>query len=437
MMKGMFQTLVLAGLVVAAPLLGRTGITQAAQFRSGEKVIVKEDETVEEDLYVAGGEVIVDGTIEGDLVVFAGQVTVNGLVIGDLIAAGGTVLLNGTVDDDIRVAGGVLKLGTGAEVADDVVAAGLSAETENDGSIDGSVYYVGYEAKFAGSIGESLTAAMAHCELSGVVQGDVLLGLDPGKDFSPLLKLLPALPVPMPAVPAGLTVAPSTEINGSLAYRSPSEGNIDEGADIAGGIEYEPHALLSSSAAEPTNVDKAFALARHFATLAIIGLCVLVILPRWSQGLAESVRTRPLASVGSGLLGIVFLAILLLVLVVLIFGLMFALDQLKLNELAPVVWTVGALSVIGLLGGFWFFASYVAQIVVSLALGRFMLFAGKTKRRILPFLAGLVVLVVLMNLHRVTILPYVGQIINAIVVVVGTGGWVLWTIGSWSRRDKE
>lgn len=433
-MKGVFQIVVLASLVTAVSLLGCSSVVHAAQFRSGDKVTVEAGEIVGEDLYVIGGEVVVDGTVQGDLVVLAGQVTVNGLVIGDLIAGGGTVLLNGAVGDDIRMAGGVLKLGSGAEVADDVVAAGISAEAANDGTVDGSVYYAGYQSRFAGSIGENLTAAMARCELSGAVQGDVLLGLDPDKNLSWLLALLPSLPVPMPEISAGLTVAPSAKIDGALAYRSPVEGNIDKEADIAGGVDYVPHSLLSSSSAETSNMDKAFALIRHFATLAIIGLCVLVILPRWSQGLAESVRTRPLASVGSGLLGIVFVAILLLVLLVLIFGLMFAIGQLDLTELAPVVWTVGALSVIGVVGGFWFFTSYVAQIVVSLALGRFMLFAGRTNRRILPFLAGLIVLVVLMNLHRVTNLPYAGQIVEAVVVVVGVGGWVLWTIGSWRRR---
>lgn len=432
-MKGVFQIFVPVVLVVAASLPGWTGIVQGAQFRSGDEVIVKSDETVEEDLYIFGKEVIVDGTVLGDLVVFAGQVTVNGSVDGDLIVAAPTVLLNGAVGDDIRMAGGVLRLAADARVADDVITAGLSVEAEDDTTIGGDVCYAGHQARFAGSIGEDITAAMANCELSGVVQGDVLLGVGPEEDFSRLLVFISKqLPVSIEPISSGLTVASSTDIDGVLAYRSPVKGNIEDGADIAGGVEYKPHVV--SSKAEPTNVDNAFALARHFATLAIIGLCVLVILPRWSQGLAESVRTKPLASVGSGLLGIVFFAVSLLVLIALIFGLMFALDQLRLNEMAPVVLTVGALSLVGLVGGFWFFMAYVAQIVVSLALGRFMLFAGKTERRILPFLAGLVVLVILMNLHRVTNVPYTGLIINGIVVVVGFGGLVLSIIGSRIRR---
>lgn len=434
-MKDVFQSIVLVVLVVPASLLGQPGIVQAAQFRSGDEVIVESDETVVEDLYVFGKEVIVDGTVKGDLIAFALHVTVNGLIEGDVIVAAPTVLLNGVVDDDVRMAAGVLKLTSDAEVAGDVIATGLGAEVEDGSAIAGDVCYFGHQARFAGSVGEDITAAMANCELDGVVRGDVLLGVGPEKGFSPLLAFVSRLlPVSIEAVPSGLSVTPSTKIGGALAYRSPIEGNIEEGADIAGGVKYEPHVLSSSPNAEPSNMDKAFALAGHFVTLAIIGLSVFVILPNWSQGLAESIRTRPFASLGSGLLGIVFFAVSFLVLIGLVFGLTFAFDELTLDEMVPVVLTVGVVSLIGLAGGFWFFISYVAQTLVSLALGRFMLFAGKTERRILPFLAGLVVLVVLMNLHRVTNLPYAGQIINGIVVVVGFGGLVLWSIGSRSRR---
>lgn len=436
-MKVAVQTIVFAGLAVAISLRGGTGLVQAAQFRSGGKVIVEADEIVGEDLYVFAGEVIIHGTIQGDLVVFAKQVTVDGLVTGDLIASGRTVVLNGVVGDDIRMAGEVLKLGFTSEVADDIVAAGFSFEAEDDTTVHGEIYYAGYQARFAGTVGKDITGTMANCELSGTVEGNVRLGLDPDENASETSDFRPAAPVAIPAVPPGLTVASTAEIDGVLSYRSPIKGNIDEDAGIAGGTEYEPHLVSSPPKAEPDNVDKALALARQFACLAIVGLCLLLALPRWSHGLAESVRTRPLASLGSGLLGIVFFTVSLIVLLILIVALAFGFGLLTLDGMVPVVLIVGSLSVIGLAGGFWFFVFYIAQITVSLALGRFMLFAGRTNRRILPFLAGLVVLVVLMNLHHVTNLRYAGEIVNAIVAVVGFGGLVLWILGSRRRVADE
>jgi len=307
-MKEVFQTTVLTGLVIVASLLARTELAQAAQFRSGAKVIVKADEIVGDDLYAIGSEVIVDGTVQGDLVVLAEQITVNGMVVGDLIAAGETVVLNGAVGDDIRMAGQVLKLATDSEVADDVIALGFSFEAEGDSIIDGSVYYAGYQAKLAGAVGKDITASIANCRLSGTVDGDVMLGIDPDENASQAQKFRPAPPVAIPAVPAGLTASASTRIGGVLSYRSSIEGKIDEGAEIAGGVAYEPY-MVSSPEAEPSHVDKALAAARQFGCLAIIGLCCLLILPRSSQGMAESVRTRPLWSLGGGVLGIVFFVV--------------------------------------------------------------------------------------------------------------------------------
>jgi len=438
-MRSIFQTIALAGLVVAASQLGPTEVIHAAQFRSGDKVIVNEDETVEEDLYVCAGEVIVDGRIRGDLVVFAGQITVNGLIEGDLNAVGQTVLLTGAVDDDIRITGTVLKLASGADVVDDVIASGLSFEAEDDTSVGGELRFAGYQAKLAGSVSEGIAAATAHCELSGAVGGDVRLGVDPNKD-TPLPQTFGFAPsVQIPTVPAGLTVTSTAKIDGSLAYRSPVEGNIDEDADIGGGIQYQRHSVSTSPTGELTNREKAIALAREFACVAIIGMCVLLVAPRWSQSLAESIRTRPFASLGGGVLGIIFFAISLIVFLGLIFILGFAFSLATLEELVPVVAIVGALSFIGMVGGFWFFTSYLAQIAVSLALGRFMLLAGKTQHRLLPFLAGLVVVVVLMNLPVLVNLPdlmdvpYVDQIIRGLVIIIGFGGLTLWFIGSRSR----
>jgi len=123
-----------------------------------------------------------------------------------------------------------------------------------------------------------------------------------------------------------------------------------------------------------------------------------------------------------------------MVLVVFVVALMFAFALLTLDEMLPVVVLVGVLCLIGMVAGFWFFTSYIAHVVVSLALGRLMLFAGKTNRRILPFLAGLVVLVVLMNVPQLIDLPYASLIANGIVVIVGLGGLVLWFTGFRSHR---
>jgi len=420
-MKSDFPLIVLPVVVAMAATAIHTGTTQAAEFRSGDKVVVDEDEVVEDDLYVFAGEVEIDGTVKGDLVTFSGQITVNGSVEGDLIAVGQTVVLAGSVGDDIRMAGQVLKLATGADVADDVIAAGFSLEGEEESAVEGSAYYAGYQSRFAGSVGRDLVAAMANCELSGTVGGDMRVEVGSDDETPPPQAFGPPPPVAIPVVPAGLTVGESAKIDGILAYRSPVEGNIDETAEIAGGIEYERAAAAPQ--AEPTHLERAFRLVRRFACLAIIGICVLLVAPSWSQRLCESIKNRPLMSLGGGVLGMILFAVLMVVLIILIVLLAIVFGVVTLEEMIPVVVIVGLVSLVGLSGGFWFFTFYVAQVIVSLALGQIVFLWGKTEQRILPFLLGLVVLVVLSDL------PRAGSIIYWLIVLFGFGGLVLWLSG--------
>jgi cytoskeletal protein CcmA (bactofilin family) len=404
---------------VAAAIGGATALP-AAEFRSGEKVVIKRDEVVEGDLYVFGGEVRVDGTIQGDLVSFAGQVAVSGDIEGDLIAAGQSVLVTGSVGDDIRMAGQALKIASGATVADDVIAAGFSLEVEEDSRVEGDIVYVGYQLRLAGAAGKNVTGMVANGELSGSVAGDVELEIGGDEGAPPPNAFGTPPPISMPIVPPGLTVRESARIEGKLTYTSPWEGDIDEAAEIAGGVKHERPAVTQQ--AEPTVADQALELARRLACLAIVGLCVVLLAPRWSRGVSDSIKGRPLASLGVGLVGIILFVVLLVVLVILIVVLAIVFGLLTLGDMVPVVLVVGLLSLLGLLGGFWLFISYVAHMAVSLALSRFVFFRSESDRLVLPFLVGLVIVTILSNL------PHVGPFLVCLVVLLGFGGLVLWIL---------
>jgi len=81
------------------------GTATAAEFTDDEIYRLAEGEVIEDDLYVTGSEVFIDGTVKGDVIAAGSRVEVNGTVEGDLIAAGAEVMLNGEVQDDVRVAG--------------------------------------------------------------------------------------------------------------------------------------------------------------------------------------------------------------------------------------------------------------------------------------------------------------------------------------------
>ncbi|MEX0699791.1 MAG: polymer-forming cytoskeletal protein, partial [Acidimicrobiia bacterium] len=118
------------GLVVfgLSPTLARAEVTQS------DFVLVRPEDTITEDLYVAGNTVRVEGRIEGDLYAVAfNEIVVSGVVTGDIVAVGGRVEVSGSVEGSLRAAAGRIVIS--GSVGDDVLVASWSAEVTSAGSI--------------------------------------------------------------------------------------------------------------------------------------------------------------------------------------------------------------------------------------------------------------------------------------------------------------
>ena len=71
-----------------------------------------------DDVFVLGGEVIVDGEVDGDAVAVGGEVKVDGQVSGNVVSVGGDVVLgpNADVDGDVTSVGGHVQKDPGARI---------------------------------------------------------------------------------------------------------------------------------------------------------------------------------------------------------------------------------------------------------------------------------------------------------------------------------
>ena len=165
-----------------------SGTALAAEVRGGDTYVLPRGEVIHDDLYVSGGEVIIDGTVEGDLVVAGGFVEVNGVIMGDLLATGGAVIIAGAIQDDVRTVGGAVILS--GSVGDDIFAAagggwpGSSAipvqgrnipqglQIAAGSTIGGDAYVVGGQGTIAGAVGGNLIAMMGNLAFTGRVAGD-------------------------------------------------------------------------------------------------------------------------------------------------------------------------------------------------------------------------------------------------------------------------
>jgi anti-sigma factor RsiW len=159
---------VVAALLIALALPQPAG---AADVRRGRSVYVPANETIHNDLIVAGPSVRIDGTVEGDLIVFTRDVTVTGHVTGDVIAFSAQALIDGRVDGNVRV----FTQNTTLEgsVGKNVSAITNSFDLTPKGSVDGGLIALAGSADLDGKIQRDLLGIIGRTDLDGLIGGQV------------------------------------------------------------------------------------------------------------------------------------------------------------------------------------------------------------------------------------------------------------------------
>ncbi len=411
-------------LVGAASLLVVLGLTApralAFDFRGAEEIVVRAGDVVDDDLYVFGERVTIDGTVRGD-VIFAGRaLTVNGTIEGSLIAAGQSLTINGTVRDSARLAGQAALLGSTARIGRDVLFGGYSLELRAGSTVGRDAAIGGYQARLAGTVGRNTSAGIQALELSGTFGGNVEAQVGDG-DAGPQPQFFMPLPegLAIPSVAPGLTVSDTAQIAGRLAYTAREPFPIR--GRVAGGTVFTRRPV---EAPEPTTAGSVFVeIARRFVALAVIGLLLVWLAPVWVRRLGDTMRAQPLPAVGWGLvaavafLGTVILGFVGTIILAGIFGVA------TLSSLSALVIVLGLLGEAILVTAVIIYGSFVAQATVSYLGGRWLMERAQPNladRRAASLLLGVAVFVV------ITAIPVVGGIIGLLAALLGLGaGWIL------------
>jgi hypothetical protein len=162
---------VFLALLVAFPAAAQDErIELGGKVRIGDEIVVPSDEVVEDDLYVFGGSIQVDGTVRGDLVAFGGQIDVSGTVEGDVLAAGGQVDISGEVAGDVRASGGQVSFG--GATGEDILAAGGRVTLRSRASAGQDLIFGAGMMSLAGDVAGSVLGAAGRYNNTGSVGGD-------------------------------------------------------------------------------------------------------------------------------------------------------------------------------------------------------------------------------------------------------------------------
>jgi len=129
--------------------------------------------TFSDDLYVAGGKVVVSEPVAGDAMVAGGSLIVNSRIRQDLHIAGGSLFINGPVGDDIRAGGGDINLIS--SVGGDLVVFGGTVTITSGAVIEGDVVVCAGNLILAGTVRGNLLASAEVIDITGTVEGNATL----------------------------------------------------------------------------------------------------------------------------------------------------------------------------------------------------------------------------------------------------------------------
>jgi cytoskeletal protein CcmA (bactofilin family) len=399
--------------------------------RVGEQVTIAATETIDDDLYIAGNTITIDGTVKGDAVLAGGSIAINGRVEGDVIAAGRAIVINGSVGDDVRMAGQALILDAKARVGDDAIAAGLSLETKAGSTVGGDLNFAGERSLLAGNVKQDVIGATNSLQLGGVVGGNMEVTAFGDPDLVQLPPFIAQPPVNLPEVQPGLTLTDTARVSGKLNYKSIATANISPKAQIAGGVVAE---RLEHREAQPSSpVWPILWQLQRLLALVLVAWLLLRFAPAWTQNLAATVQAKPLPSLGWGIATFIGVGV-LAVAIALVTFILAALFTFTLPSLIPPVLGLGLLAMLALAIGFLVIAGYVPQIVLSFLGGRWLLQKlrpDEPSGRFAAAIVGLVGFVIL------TAIPVLGGIFSLAIVLLGLGAIWLWGKTKFDRRASD
>ncbi len=390
----------LFALVLANPV-------QAADFRGGDNVVIEADEVIDDDLFVAGNRVEINGTVTGDFWATGSEVIVNGEVEGSVFVAGQTLAVNGPVGGSVYSAGYALNVGSGAAIDRNVYFAGFSLSTERGSAVGRSVYSSDYQTVIDGSVADDVVVSAGALEINGSVGGDVRGEVARAEESTPP-QFMPFFPGAVPVVEPGLRVASGAEVGGEVDVK---ETTVD--VDIS---PPDARSLLTGGLARTIT-----GRIGEFIALLIVGGLLLWLWPAAVERSQRSAGERPLASAGSGCLLLIIFAIGVPLACATTAGLAALGGLITFGQLSGAILGLSWTAIGFIVAAFSFVVSMVAKVIVAFWAGRWILdrLAPERQPGYWTDFASLAIGAFIYEILRA--IPVIGWIIAIIVTLVGLG----------------
>lgn len=230
-------------------------------------IIIREEEIINDDLFIVGESIKISGTVDGDVYAAAGNINVDGQISGDLVVVGGNLTVNSAVIGDSLI------VGAGQVTIDD------------DSQIKGSLIIGSGSLHNQAPIGRNAMIGSGEVYLDSTVGKEARIG-------------------------AGtLTLGPNTKIGGDLTYalgEETSELNLSDEATIAGTVQKfsPPDNWSRQDKVSPEKLYTSWSILSFLSSL-LVGLLALRLLPKSAKAVSSIASNHTLRSLGTGLLAII------------------------------------------------------------------------------------------------------------------------------------
>jgi cytoskeletal protein CcmA (bactofilin family) len=347
------------GLLAAVP-----STAAATEFRKGDSVEVRKDETIQGDFYGTGNHIRIEGTVNGDVFAFGQQVDVPGHVTGDIICFCQSSRISGQIDGNIRAfTNNITISGT---VDKSVTAFDETFTLDSSGKIGHSLTDFSKSLALDGNLGGDLLGFCAFGNVSGTIGGDLRVKGD------------------------SLTVASGAVIEGKASFEGNKPPDVSSGARLASPMQFKQNEHKSHF-----DRGSSYYVWRGIwtATYILFGLVLFGLLPVFSRETAE-LGEHYGASFGLGVLVLFGVPIAALIICFTVIGLFVGISTLLL----------------------WIVVFLAAQVVVGTIIGQWIM--GRTTE-FWPLVARMAVGLILMRI--VTSIPFIGGWAKFVVALWGMG----------------
>lgn len=449
-------------LLVVMLLVSAAPVSAAEIVEDGN---IEKGDVVDDDLFIFGGEVHIDGTVKGTVVAMGDRMIINGEIEGDLLTMGrvveinpgavihgnlfngsSEVILQGEVRGSVFSGAAVVIVEDGALIGSNLYSGSFSLEVADAAEIERSLYAGAYQIIMAGMVGDDFNVGVEALDLSGSVGGDARVEIsDPNPHGSVPYMNFSELENTPKSVESGIHLRPGAKINGELKVVSPVVSMPSFAVEPGKGIIVQtPMPDDNHGQPQTAEDDSVYYRYQHpdnpiawflrmwirtnfgrLFTLLILGALMLWLCRKPLDETIQTLKKDPWSSLGFGVL-VYFLGYLLSFVAFLILtALVVLLGIITLGSLAPYLLGIVFPLFAALFTLFVFAIHFISKLVMAYWLG--LLILGKPRNKPASagrgWLAALIGIVIYVFLRAI---PMLGWWVGIVSTGFGLGAIWLW-----------